>query len=879
MTQKKTYSRTVPFTQQNWQAGHNAKSMGGSFSTPKSQDDGGPPQKRQKTSTSDPVKHLSTLDSEKRSTLRIDVHKLFHKDTKKTRSLQAPPPTEGVLNTKGKCQITVSDVSKGFTHILYRSSQACDILTHKNPAGPHRISYIKLPKPFLIPEETILINRQDDEAHDFSTSYKLDVDFESINDGTWPPLDANELGFSAGQQSLLPETSKQKWILHSEFAQVYARSKNPVKLTTGFHPQRPERSTDYVMDVDLRWATSLRSIDNTAKNCIIAFDPEAEFYTSGQLEPIPDDLLESTSSSDGENGVDGENGADGVEAMSDTNAVNGIDEMGGINGIDEHDVVGVQGINGTNDDHNMDGINDTKQIDKDDDMAGINDVNGTDNKKDHGTADANGINGMDKDHGMADANGINGMDNDHEMADINDFDGIDDDKVDDKVLDKVLDIINANGINGVAHDANSVNGIQEANGVNERVGEEDSLHDDSHDHSHELEEELEGDQTPNRALRKRTNNKQYNLKVLTAQAHGKERKPRVRSGHLAQVEGRVTYLPPVDEPVYLDSWQCFTCGCLHDSLALLRAHLKEYHPNYDYALETTSQGPLFRVTRISGSAGSPTQTLQLGKPTESFGLQDYVDGKNSWTASRIGPDHIEGPVRCPPKPSTARQLFDKPAKKPSQPTPLSKPVALRPKKKSVIIPDSIQPLFDPISKARLKPGEELPKSAVDSSWLIQKHREDIGEFSDVSAEEKEYIRRWDAFILQESVTAGAYFRRAWLKFVRENALWLVSASHRMNEYSKHLCVLMVRDVLDDQSIENAGKLIDEARATLKVGGGNDRTNSPETGDASLKQSPRASQIVKGANGCTICQLPVLGPSLLVCSNKVMYMLFVCRTVS
>ncbi|WZH48075.1 hypothetical protein QYS62_009239 [Fusarium acuminatum] len=865
MTQKKTYSRTAPFTQQNWQAGHIAKSMGASFSTLKSQDDGGPPQKRQKTSTSDPVKHVSPLDPEKRSTLRIDVHKLFHKDSKKTRSLQAPPPTEGVLNTKGKCQITVSDVSKGFTHILYRSSQACDILTHKNPAGPHRISYIKLPKPFLIPEETILVNRQDDEAHDFSTSYKLDVDFESIHDGTWPPLDANELGFSADQQSLLPETNKQKWVLHSEFAQVYARSKNPVKLTTGFHPQRPERSTDYVMDVDLRWATNLRTIDNTAKNCITAFDPDAAFYTNGQLEPIFDDLLESTSPSGSENGVDGfeamsdlneVNGINGIDEIGGINGIDEIDEIGGINGIDDHGMVGVKDINGTKEDHNMVGVNDTKEIDQDQDMASINGVNGTDD---------------DKDHGIADADGINGIDNDHYMAGINDIEGIDDDKD--------HDMADANGINDVAHDANGVNGIQEANGVNERVGEEDSLHDHSHDHSHELEEELEGDQTPNRALRKRTNNKQYNLKVLTAQAHGKERKPRVRSGHLAQVEGRVTYLPPINEPVYLDSWRCLTCGCLNDSLALLRAHLKEYHANYDYALETTSQGPLFRVTRISGSVGSPTQTLQLGKPTKSFDLQDYVDGENSWTTSRFGPDHIEEPVKCPSKPSTARQLFDNPVKKPSQPTPAAKPVALRPKKKSVIIPDSIQPLFDPISKARLKPGEELPKSVVDSSWLIQKHREDIGEFSDVSAEEKEYIRRWDAFILQESVTAGAYLRRAWLKFVKENALWLVSASHRMNEYSKHLCVLMVRDILDDQSIENAGKLIDEARAELKSGGGNEQTSSTESGDASLKQSPRASQIVKGTNGCTVCQLPVLGPSLLVCSNKVMHALFVCRTVS
>ncbi|KAF5667566.1 hypothetical protein FHETE_5624 [Fusarium heterosporum] len=766
--------------------------MGASLSAPKSQDDVGPPQKRQKTLTSHSVKHASPVESEKRSTLRIDVHKLFHKESKKTRSLQAPPPTEGVLNTKGKCQITVSDVSKGYTHILYRSSQACDILTHKNPAGPHRISYIKLPKPFLIPEETILINRQDDEAHDFSPSYKLDVDFETINDGTWPPLEAHELGFSAGQQALLPETSKQKWILHSEFAQVYARCKNPVKLTSGFHPQRPEQSTDYVMDVDLRWATSLRSVDKTAKNCITAFDPYTEIYTNGQLEPISDDLSESSSPSDSESG------ANGIESTSDMNEVNRVSATNDVNGADA-----INGVNG------LDAVNE------------VNGIGGID-----------GISDMNDSDIIGDVSGINGIDNDND----HDMDGV-------------------NGFSGVTDDAKSVNGVQEMNGESGHVGEEDSLHDHSHDpsldhshdNSHDLEEEFEGDQTPNRALRKRTNNKQYNLKVLTAQAHGKERKPRVRAGQLAQVEGRVTYFPPIDEPVCLDSWRCLFCGCANDSLALLRVHLKEYHPNYDYALEATSQGPLLRVTRIFGSASSPIQTLQLGKPDNPYNLQKSAEGDDSWTTSRHGPDHIEEPVRPPSTPNITRQLFENPVNKPSQPAPAAQPVVHRPKKNAIIIPESSQPLFDPISKARLKPGEELPKSEVDNSWLIQKHREDIGEFSDVSAEEMEYIHRWDAFILQQNVTAGAFFRRAWLKFVRDNALWLVSAGHRMNEYSKHLCVLMVRDVLDDQSIEIAGRLIEEARAEFKSGN-DEKTGASETAVALLKQSPRASRIVKGANG-------------------------------
>jgi len=807
MTQKKGYTRTVPFTQQTWQVTHNAKNMSGNSSAPKSHDDDvaavAPPQKRRRLSASKPLHDASVLsEPERHSSLRIEIHKVFHKDSKRVRPLQETPPNDEILNTKGKCQITISDVSGGFINIVYRVSQSCDILSYKNPSGPHRIIFIKPPKPFVVPEETILINRQDDPSHDYSSSYKLDVELSSINDGSWPPLNAHELGFTASQPQPKPlaDAGEQKWVLHSEFSQIFGRCKNPIKLTTGVHPERPECHTDYVMDINLRWATAFKAIDKTANSCITAVDPDAEeIYTSDILEPIPDNQLDSVSPLAVEDGVNV------IGDTGETNEINGVNETEGVSEI-----------------------------------CGINETNGI------------------KEVGIA---------NDHET----------------------------NGVNGIHHitpepEPDSTNGILDMNVVNGHghLSEElphapsrdhsqdhshDHLHDHSQDHSHDLEDELEGDQTPNRPLRKRANNVNYNLKKLSAQASGKEHKPRPKAGQNAQVEGRVTYLPPINEPVHLDSWRCFSCGCPNDSLDVLRAHLKNFHLNYDYALEITSEGPLFRVTRISGPADSPTKTLQLGKPTGPFNLKDYNEGDESWITSRLGPDHSEPDVLTPAK-ATAKKLFDKPAIKPSQPPIAAQSVGRRQEKKKVIIPDSSQPLFDPMSKARLKPGDELPKPAVDNKWLLQKHREGIGEFSDVSPEEKEYICRWDAFMLEQNVTSRAYFRRSWLKFVKDNALWLASVGHRMIEFGKHLCVLMAKDVLDDQCIDSAYILIEDARAQLKSGNCNEEMDNIRTVlvDSLSKQLPRASNITKGANGCTICKLPVLGPSLLICSNKVMHVL-------
>ncbi|KAM5382816.1 hypothetical protein ACJZ2D_002207 [Fusarium nematophilum] len=701
--------------------------MGGTFSTPKhlsGHDDGGPPQKRRRLSSPealDPGRYLGSPGaSENRSALRVEVLKVFHKDSKKVRSLQATVLPRDILTTRGRCRITISDMSEvGFAHILYRESKVCDITTYKNPVGPHRVARIDLHQPFLVPEETIRVNREDDVSHDLGESYKLEVELESINDGSWPPLESHDFGIPLGEQGPLSDSAKRHWILHSEFEKVWGRSKKPVRLTTGYRSQRPFRPTEYVMDVDLRWTAGFRPLDKGSKACITAIDPDAEPYTTGQLEPIPDDQL---------NGVSTENGVNGVNGVHDTNGINGI-----------HDTDGVDGIN---------------------------------------------------------------------------------------------------GVNGHVHE----------------------------DSSHEQDDDLDGNQTPSRALRVRERNKVYNLKVLSDQAQGKERKRRARAAHAATAEGRVTYCLPIDQPVCLDFWRCISCGMYHDSLAHLQLHLQTFHSNYDYVLETASQGPQFRVTRRLESVATPTRTYQLGKPVKAFNLETYVNGDQSAVSSRIGPDNNEEPLRSPSKPAAARQLFDKGSTKPPQP---AQPAEVRPKKRKIIIPETSHPLFDPVSKSRLLPGEELPKPVIDNSWLIQKHRDDIGEFSDVTPEEKEYIRKWDAFILQETITSGAYFPRAWLKFVHEQASWLAGVPHRMTEFGKHTSVLMARDVLDGKVLDDAMRLIDEARAQLrsKKDDQPNGTNGTHTTDAPLKQSPRTYQVARGANGCTVCELPVLGPSLLVCSNK------------
>lgn len=401
-----------------------------------------------------------------------------------------------------------------------------------------------------------------------------------------------------------------------------------------------------------------------------------------------------------------------------------------------------------------------------------------------------------------------------------------------------------------------------ANGVNGHIHGE-SLHDQD--------DELTGDQTPSRSLRTREKNKIYNLKVLSDQAIGREKKQRGRNLNPETNDGRVQYILPTDQPISLDYHRCVSCGAYHDSMDQLQLHLQSSHPAYNYILESTSQGPLFRVSSLREPTVSPHKAIHLGRATKPFNLQTLISGDQSWALSRLGLDADEV-FKSPTKSFLDRVQSGSPVAKPPK-LPLRRPVKAT-KISKVLVPKIPQPLFHPISKAKLKPGQEVPQNVLDSTWLIQRHRESIAEFSDVTAAEKEYIWEWDGYILQQNITSAAYFSRNWLGFVEEKASWLSGKDHRMLEFGKHASVLLARDALDDEDLQQAFKYINEARAKLTHG----QTQQTETSGidgqakdmASTKQSLKVSQIRKGANGCTVCQLPVLGPRLLLCANVVRF---------
>ncbi|PFH60140.1 hypothetical protein XA68_11382 [Ophiocordyceps unilateralis] len=631
--------------------------------------DGSSPSKRRRLTSPDPFDLdrllASPQMSEPSSALRIDVLKIIHKDSKKVKSFQATTIPRDFVTTKARCRITIFDTSFGEPQVLHCQSKLCDLVTFKNPVGPHRVARVDLPRPFFVPHESILINRPDDGRFDLSDSYQLLVELEAADGIPWPPLDSHDFGLSP-TLPYPPRDSTQHWILSSRFDSVVGRLKHSLNLSARLSPQHPPYETDYVMDVDLRWAAGFKALkhaDKDSKPCITAIDPEVHPCRFADFHRPRD----------------------------------------------------------------------------------------------------------------TDADGPNG---------------------------------HVNGETSLERDDESILG-----------------------------------HTPSRSLRAREKEKVYNLKLLSDQAQGREKRKRGRSDSVTTVEGRVQYLLPADQPVCLDYFRCVSC-------------------------ESTSQGPQFRVSALRESFTSSVKPHAFGHQVRPFNLHTVTDDQ-VFATSRLTLENDACNRFSSSRPPLERLQSGSPALKGPKPGTSRRSRKQRPTK--ALVPDIPRPLYHPISKARLKPGDEVPETAPDSTWLIQRHRESIAEFSDVTPAEKEYIWEWDGYILGKNLTSLAYFPREWLGFVREKATWLVSEQRRMLEFGKHSSALLARNLLNDTMMEDAFAMIDNAKVALKQQARQGQSSAstkqqPAAGVPSPKQSPRVLQIRKSASGCAVCQLPVLGPTTLICSN-------------
>ncbi|KAI2463570.1 hypothetical protein F4781DRAFT_416237 [Annulohypoxylon bovei var. microspora] len=338
----------------------------------------------------------------------------------------------------------------------------------------------------------------------------------------------------------------------------------------------------------------------------------------------------------------------------------------------------------------------------------------------------------------------------------------------------------------------------------------------------EEDEDHEEAATPSRSLRTR-GKQNYNLKLLSDKARGKERKER-KQRKLTDARsqaGQITWVFPRSEEVELKDYQCIRCFGTHSSMNQLIEHVK-VHPEFKYDFDPSSSRIWVSHHGQEIRRRSSSSLLKLASSEEpDSDLEDSVSPHKT--------------QRTLVQPNSS--LYNIP-KDPRQ-----------------LVPNNKQPMYDRLSKAIIEPGTFVDPPDIDDTWLVQKHRDIIRDYSDVHPEEKEFISEWDAYVNKECVTSDPHLQGVYLKFVESKASWLAASQSRMTEFSKHLAYLKARNALAEKTIVGALAIMRQARDQ----------KHPEQPEITKPPSPRT-EYRKSMSGCAVCGQPIRGPSTLICSN-------------
>ncbi|KAK0385582.1 hypothetical protein NLU13_6760 [Sarocladium strictum] len=379
--------------------------------------------------------------------------------------------------------------------------------------------------------------------------------------------------------------------------------------------------------------------------------------------------------------------------------------------------------------------------------------------------------------------------------------------------------------------------------------------------------DVDGAPTPSRSLRARRTERIYNLKDLSDKQLGRDRR---RSAHVPVVSSpqgdQIRWMLPTGESIWLDAHRCISCRILYKNFNQLINHLETAHHELKYEPKATRTGHLIHIASNFRLDLTPTKTLNYVRPAKRIDVEAYKEGDQSWLSCSYE-EVADDEARTPKRNRNASATTPTTKKSRSSPQQLAGQKHRRPT--VPYIPNT--PLYHPVSKQLLTPGEELPQPAPDKQWILQKYREALREFSDITPEEREYMFKWDSFLQPLNVTTAAHLPTIWLAFVDNHAEWLVDKEHRMLEFTKHAALLFGRSLIKSSAAVtqrlNVARRLKQDRE-LQNGAANGVANgvTETTSEDDLSLSPRLEHIKKGGSGCVVCRLPVRGPKQLLCTG-------------
>lgn len=348
---------------------------------------------------------------------------------------------------------------------------------------------------------------------------------------------------------------------------------------------------------------------------------------------------------------------------------------------------------------------------------------------------------------------------------------------------------------------------------------------------------------------------------------------------------------------------CPFCRVAHKHANHLVLHLQTEHETFSFTLLRSR----FQKTSISVDfAPLPTittkqetmdlqKTYQLMQAKTLFDLEKYIKGEDTWLKSRIGPDdnkwpkHLLDAIEDDLQSTPEHIRYTPPESRHSSPNtsaltddlepvlPDPKLPSIRPRKK-ILVPKTSKPLYHTVTKRILEPGEEVPSSddEKDETWLHHKTRVMIDDYGDITSEEKDYINKWNPFIVEEHLTSDAYFARSLKRFVEKERLWFAERECRKREWLKLMELYIVGGVVNQNDLHECFKILQQGEKEYQEAQKQKQAEDAEEEASKEKQNEngkgpeqRPPPKPRGINEC-ICGNLVLPPQRIVCSGKVSF---------
>ncbi|CAD6451984.1 2cd831e8-c278-4e0d-8cdc-6736ab630691 [Sclerotinia trifoliorum] len=425
-------------------------------------------------------------------------------------------------------------------------------------------------------------------------------------------------------------------------------------------------------------------------------------------------------------------------------------------------------------------------------------------------------------------------------------------------------------------------------------------------------------ESPSRAKRRgRANIPTYNLKALSAKAQGKKlrahwgKESSGTSAALSDIGEYVTYtFSKADAEAYgikqthsVAGFACPVCDMDTKGMESLRLHFTTTHDRFTFRLRPKSSF-FVEINKKSRKSSEvhPLQVVQLGRATTLLDMERYISGDSSWAEVREGPQNNQWPdpdllarlrfgasPSPPPQisrrssqevlnnatqenegensvPAYIRRLASLPAR--SKNRHYVPDIRNGPYPRSAFSPDIVDRVFyDLRTKQVVQPGEELPDSddEKDEAWLLHKRKWIINDYTDLTDDEKEYLIKWEEFIMGERQTGLSHLQEAIMRFVSRNRVWFAEKKARKKEWCKQIELFVARDGLEDQPLMSRCERIFEL-GKKELDAKNSKPKSEFVTSPKADPETDLDQEMRGGTDC-VCGDFVQTPDQVMCSGE------------